>query len=134
MGLFNWFKELGPVGKVGMLAATGTVFCATSYGLYTYFSKLQACGSKDTCNEDHQSDDEALEKRILVLGLDGAGKTTFAAALAQQTLSFREETNPTEGFNVICVTTDGVKLNIWESKWLISNNNNNNTLFVFIHL
>ena len=59
---------------------------------------------------------------MLVLGIEGSGKSTFLAALAQHdspiTSAEREGTTPTEGFHVVCVSTEGVSLNVWESKYL----------------
>ncbi len=51
---------------------------------------------------------------MLVLGLDGAGKSSILAALGKQ--DNQNKLNPTQGFNVMCVQTEDVSLNIWESK------------------
>lgn len=48
--------------------------------------------------------------RILLLGLDNAGKTTILAHLA----SDPSEIKPTQGFNVKSVQSDGFKLNVWD--------------------
>ena len=51
------------------------------------------------------------EARILVLGLDNAGKTTILRALSD------EETDniaPTQGFNIKALSKDGFKLNVWD--------------------
>eukprot|EP00939_MAST-03C_sp_MAST-3C-sp1_P004420 g4420.t1 len=49
--------------------------------------------------------------RILMLGLDGAGKTTILYALK---LGERVETVPTVGFNIEEVTVNGIHLTIWD--------------------
>jgi small GTP-binding protein len=49
--------------------------------------------------------------RILMLGLDGAGKTTILYALK---LNEKVETVPTVGFNIEEVTAAGVTVTIWD--------------------
>jgi ADP-ribosylation factor-like protein 3 len=51
------------------------------------------------------------EAKILVLGLDNAGKTTM---LQQLTSNSPEKTQPTVGFNVKTVKCDSYKLNVWD--------------------
>ena len=51
------------------------------------------------------------EARILVLGLDNAGKTTILKALSEEDIS---TVMPTQGFNVKSLTQDGFKLNVWD--------------------
>merc|ERR1711990_501392 len=51
------------------------------------------------------------EARLLVLGLDNAGKTTVLRKLADEEA---EEIQPTKGFNVKSVSQDGFKLNMFD--------------------
>ena len=51
------------------------------------------------------------EVRILVLGLDNAGKTTTLKKLASEDVT---SITPTQGFNIKSVTSDGFKLNVWD--------------------
>ena len=51
------------------------------------------------------------EARILILGLENAGKTTILKALAEEEA---KETTPTQGFNIKTVVTQGFKLDIWD--------------------
>jgi len=51
------------------------------------------------------------ELRILLLGLDNAGKTTILKQLAAEDVS---QVTPTQGFNIKTVQADGFKLNVWD--------------------
>ncbi|XP_026473920.1 ADP-ribosylation factor-like protein 3 [Ctenocephalides felis] len=51
------------------------------------------------------------EIRILLLGLDNAGKTTILKRLASEEVT---EVTPTAGFNIKSVTSEGYKLNVWD--------------------
>ncbi len=51
------------------------------------------------------------QMRILMLGLDAAGKTTILYKLK---LNDNVSTIPTVGFNVECVTYKNVKFNVWD--------------------
>ena len=51
------------------------------------------------------------EARILILGLDNAGKTTILKTLAEEDAT---TVTPTQGFNIKSVARDGVRLNVWD--------------------
>ncbi|KAG1677679.1 ADP-ribosylation factor-like protein 3 [Nymphon striatum] len=51
------------------------------------------------------------ELRILLLGLDNAGKTTILKHLASEDVS---HITPTQGFNIKSVQSEGFKLNVWD--------------------
>mmetsp|Transcript_25865 Transcript_25865/g.46785 ORF Transcript_25865/g.46785 Transcript_25865/m.46785 type:complete len:193 (-) Transcript_25865:401-979(-) len=51
------------------------------------------------------------EARILVLGLDNAGKTTILKKLSNEDIT---HIMPTQGFNIKSLDHDGVKLNVWD--------------------
>ncbi|CAF0874154.1 unnamed protein product [Adineta steineri] len=51
------------------------------------------------------------ELRILLLGLDNAGKTTLLKVLASEDIS---HITPTQGFNIKSVQSTGFKLNVWD--------------------
>uniref|UniRef100_A0A8C6SNG2 ADP-ribosylation factor-like protein 3 n=1 Tax=Neogobius melanostomus TaxID=47308 RepID=A0A8C6SNG2_9GOBI len=51
------------------------------------------------------------EVRLLLLGLDNAGKTTLLKQLAAEDIS---HITPTHGFNIQCVQSSGFKLNVWD--------------------
>lgn len=52
------------------------------------------------------------ELRILLLGLDNAGKTTILKMMAAETDI--QQVKPTLGFNVKAVQSLGFKLNVWD--------------------
>ncbi|GAU99202.1 hypothetical protein RvY_10235-2 [Ramazzottius varieornatus] len=49
--------------------------------------------------------------RMLLLGLDNAGKTTMLKKLATEDVT---HVTPTQGFNIKSVQSAGFKLNIWD--------------------
>lgn len=51
------------------------------------------------------------ELRLLLLGLDNAGKTTILKMLASEDIS---HITPTAGFNIKSVISNGFKLNVWD--------------------
>ncbi|XP_058852745.1 ADP-ribosylation factor-like protein 3 isoform X2 [Acipenser ruthenus] len=51
------------------------------------------------------------ELRIVLLGLDNAGKTTLLKKLASEDVS---TITPTQGFNIKSVASNGMKLNVWD--------------------
>lgn len=51
------------------------------------------------------------EARILVLGLDNAGKTTILKKLSEEDI---QHIMPTQGFNIKSLVHEGFKLNVWD--------------------
>eukprot|EP01065_Artemidia_motanka_P048550 TRINITY_DN7842_c0_g1_i1.p1 TRINITY_DN7842_c0_g1~~TRINITY_DN7842_c0_g1_i1.p1 ORF type:complete len:178 (+),score=55.56 TRINITY_DN7842_c0_g1_i1:67-600(+) len=51
------------------------------------------------------------EPRLVILGLDNAGKTTILKNLSDEDIA---SVAPTQGFNLKSVSHDGVKLNLWD--------------------
>merc|ERR1711920_413371 len=51
------------------------------------------------------------EARILMLGLDNAGKTTILKKMSEEDISHIQ---PTQGFNIKSLVKDGMKLNVWD--------------------
>lgn len=51
------------------------------------------------------------ELRLLLLGLDNAGKTTLLKQLASEDVN---QVTPTAGFNIKSVLSNGFKLNVWD--------------------
>lgn len=65
-------------------------------------------GLLDLLKKLRKSDKDA---KLLVLGLDNAGKTTLLKQLSKEET---KGTEPTHGFNVKTLLHDGFKLNIWD--------------------
>ena len=106
--------------SISMSVLGGVVVVSSAYGLYRcYVHQKEQPQDKTSLRDETAS--EISEKKVLVLGIEGSGKSTFLAALAQHdspiTSAEREGTTPTEGFHVVCVSTEGVSLNVWESKY-----------------
>jgi len=51
------------------------------------------------------------EARVLMLGLDNAGKTTILKKMSEEDIS---HIMPTQGFNIKSLMHEGVKLNVWD--------------------
>lgn len=51
------------------------------------------------------------EHRILLLGLDNAGKTSILKKLADEEIT---HIMPTQGFNIKSISKEGFKLNVWD--------------------
>ena len=119
MGLSSWIRDLGVPWKISVCILGGVAVVTSAYGLYIFYvhHTEQSKHNDETFRDETAT--ETLEKKVLVLGLENAGKSTFLAALAKHdtlVTSQREATTPTEGFHVVCISTEGVNLNIWESK------------------
>jgi len=71
-------------------------FYITIMGLLTLLRKLK------------KNDNEA---RVLVLGLDNAGKTTILKKLSDEDI---KHIAPTQGFNIKSLMQDEFKLNVWD--------------------
>merc|ERR1712039_417170 len=52
-----------------------------------------------------------MGSRILMLGLDNAGKTTILKKMSEEDVT---HVMPTQGFNIKSLVQDGFKLNVWD--------------------
>ncbi|CAG2100207.1 unnamed protein product [Medioppia subpectinata] len=71
--------------------------CISIMGLLALLRKLKATPNR--------------ELRILLLGLDNAGKTTILKKMASEDVT---HITPTQGFNIKSVQSVGFKLNVWD--------------------
>ena len=58
-----------------------------------------------------EGETDMQRQRILVLGLDNAGKTTILKKLSDEDIS---HIMPTQGFNIKSLMHEGFKLNVWD--------------------
>ncbi|XP_002740037.1 ADP-ribosylation factor-like protein 3 [Saccoglossus kowalevskii] len=107
----QWFKNLGVAGKTVVVLSAGVAVAGVGCYLF-HRNKDSSEDDMDGTFEVLTTEDDSPEKRVLVLGLDGSGKTSILSCLANQ--ENKEETKPTEGFHVIVVQSEGVTLNVWE--------------------
>ncbi|XP_072447013.1 ADP-ribosylation factor-like protein 9 [Chiloscyllium punctatum] len=93
-------------------AAIGTLVAIL--GSIMFISWKYFSGSRRHSEEEYSflQESQPREKQILVLGLDGAGKSSILNCLATHTV--KHSTSPTQGFNAVCIHTEGCKLNFLE--------------------
>ncbi|GLH03204.1 hypothetical protein R5R35_014342 [Gryllus longicercus] len=104
----SWSGKLKSAAVVG----SGIALSACAYAVYSYLKRKDA-KSIDEGFEDVSRLEENPEKRILVLGLENAGKSTILSQVTSGSHK-NNDIKPTEGFNVTCLQNGGVSLNIWE--------------------
>ncbi|XP_033126403.1 ADP-ribosylation factor-like protein 3 [Anneissia japonica] len=113
MAFNSWFRDLSFFRKTAVILGTGALVAGATYSVFEIQRRRNlACGGINMESLKNIEDIEEGEKRILVLGLDGAGKSTLLGCL--NSLQAPDDTKPTEGFNVMCIQTESVTLNIWE--------------------
>ncbi|XP_043541734.1 ADP-ribosylation factor-like protein 10 [Chiloscyllium plagiosum] len=98
-------------------AAIGTLVAIL--GSIMFISWKYFSSSRRHSEEEYSflQESQPREKQILVLGLDGAGKSSILNCLATHTV--KHSTSPTQGFNAVCIHTEGCKLNFLESEYNI---------------
>lgn len=80
---------------------------------YRYKQKMDAT-NRDEGFVDEAKVEEPVERKILMLGLDGAGKSSLLQGLGSQQQQDKKEPQPTQGSNVLCLDRDNPPLAIWE--------------------
>ncbi|XP_069705009.1 uncharacterized protein [Periplaneta americana] len=102
----------GKIAKSLVIFGSGIALSACAYAVFRYWKKRES-KSIDEGFEDVMRLEENPEKRILVLGLESAGKSTILAQVTSGSCK-NHDVRPTEGFNVTCLHNGGISLNIWE--------------------
>ena len=76
--------------------------------------KLRFSGQSSAhCSTNNMGGSQSIASRILLLGIDGAGKTSFLNKY-ENPGEAQEQVQPTDGFIVKDVKVKGVKLNVWD--------------------
>ncbi|XP_066472130.1 ADP-ribosylation factor-like protein 9 [Tiliqua scincoides] len=115
-------------GSLRQLVAVGTAVAVTggvAYAVWrSYFAPREPGRSQPPLRAQESAglgsaappagggQDKPPSKQILVLGLDGAGKTSVLHSLA--TDHVKRSTAPTEGFNAVCISTEETKMEFLE--------------------
>nr|CAD7453313.1 unnamed protein product [Timema tahoe] len=94
------------------LLRRGVAVSACAYAVYRYWKRRES-KSIDEGFEDVSRLEESPERRILVLGLENAGKSTILSQVTSANCH-NHDVKPTEGFNVTCLHNGETSLNIWE--------------------
>lgn len=134
MTTWAWFRNLPAWAKAGVALGGGLLIGSAT------FLALQASGGgarsqderqrrrRSEAKRDDSSNDVVAGRRILVLGLSGAGKSSILSRLTKVESaggrtapiggsghhSSSTPVQPTDGFSVICLHTTAGTLNIWE--------------------
>jgi len=105
----SWY---GKIAKSLVVFGSGIALTACAVAAFRYWKRKDS-KSIDEGFEDVSKLEESPEKKILVLGLENAGKSSVLAQVTSGT-SKNQDVKPTEGFNVTCLQSGGISLNIWE--------------------
>ncbi|KAL0269152.1 UNVERIFIED_CONTAM: hypothetical protein PYX00_006974 [Menopon gallinae] len=102
-------------GTIKRILLIGSGF-ALGYCLYRAYKTWRKRQSKniDEGFEDVSKIEETPEKRILFLGLESAGKSTLISQISTGSAVASKNMEPTEGFKVTPMETNGICLKIWE--------------------
>ncbi|XP_052010904.1 ADP-ribosylation factor-like protein 9 isoform X2 [Xyrauchen texanus] len=99
-------REIGLLGAA--LALTGGVACAVCYLMH----KTQEPKKRGKEDERKQEQPRSAGTQVLVLGLDGAGKTSLLHCFA--TGSLEQDTSPTQGFNAVSINKEALQIEFLE--------------------
>ncbi|XP_034034294.1 ADP-ribosylation factor-like protein 9 [Thalassophryne amazonica] len=113
---------------LGFIGASAAVTGGVAYGVWRFLFSGGDRGEITARPQEEQEPEETVtavdtpsvesswtkscENQILVLGLDGAGKSSLLHCLAYGKLT--QDVEPTEGINVFCINTDGTRIEFVE--------------------
>uniref|UniRef100_T1IQJ5 ADP-ribosylation factor-like protein 3 n=1 Tax=Strigamia maritima TaxID=126957 RepID=T1IQJ5_STRMM len=110
--MFSLMRNFPPWIKTVLVVGGGVLIGISTYGLLIYYERRHQ-GFQDEGFEDTSKVEEQPERKVIVLGLDGVGKSTFIANLSKVD-NVQNDIKPTEGFHIMSVNTQGTAINIWE--------------------
>ncbi|XP_076364048.1 uncharacterized protein LOC143253684 isoform X2 [Tachypleus tridentatus] len=100
--------------KVLVIVGGGLVIGLSTYAMILYYNRKKETLTDEGFEDNVKLSDEPPERKILVLGLDGAGKSSFLHNLSK-TAAPRETSDKTCGFNIVSFSTEnGINMNFWE--------------------
>ncbi|XP_065828024.1 uncharacterized protein [Oscarella lobularis] len=116
----SWFTEMKTSSKMFAGAVAVAVAGGAAYVLYRRHAAAQTTTNPQRGPDDEDDSDsnpaeaatDVPEYKVLVLGLDGAGKSSLLAALAGQPIP--PSIPVTEGFHVISMNEKTATWNLWE--------------------
>ncbi|XP_064630871.1 ADP-ribosylation factor-like protein 3 [Lineus longissimus] len=113
MAASSW-REASSWQKSGIILVGGAAVAALAWCSYKRYTSnaYQDLPVDEGFDENSKLVDDLPEKRLLVLGLDNVGKSSFLSCMGGKDLTAKP--NPTEGFNVVCVQTEKISFNTWE--------------------
>ncbi|XP_064603073.1 ADP-ribosylation factor-like protein 3 [Liolophura sinensis] len=106
-----WYTTANLSRTSALLFVTGAAVGITAYIIYRLRKLSEEEENVNTESDQAQGSDED-ERRIVVLGLDGAGKTSLLSFMSKQEIV--HQPTPTDGFNVMCIQNENKAINIWE--------------------
>ncbi|XP_063231125.1 uncharacterized protein LOC134535784 [Bacillus rossius redtenbacheri] len=102
------------VAKTVLFVSSGVALGGCAYAVYRYWKKRESKCIDEGFEDVSRLEEENSEKRVLVLGLEGAGKSTILAQLTSDDHMPANDIKPTEGFKVTSLSNGAMSLNIWE--------------------
>ncbi|XP_062617374.1 uncharacterized protein LOC134279051 [Saccostrea cucullata] len=111
----SWLKYLWETRPTSFIVS-GIVTSAVAYGIYKliiFFQESECKPDEYFRHVQNVTRSERPRTRVLVVGLDGSGKTAFVECLSKGKEK-NEMPRPTVGFNVKSVTIGDVMFDIWD--------------------
>lgn len=108
------FRVLPVWARVLVAVGGGFLIGSVTYAFLAFYDKKRRTSSPFPRKFSFDCTPTGKSKRILVLGLDGAGKSSILAKFSNKSDEDSQDKKPTEGFHITCLQAGGVSLNIWE--------------------
>ncbi|ELU13725.1 hypothetical protein CAPTEDRAFT_150697 [Capitella teleta] len=113
MASSHWWANFEIYQKYAIVVGVGAIASFTAYLAYLQKQKMDA-SNRDEGFVDLAKDEEPTERKVLMLGLDGAGKSSLLQGLSSERGDNRQAPQATHGSNVLCLDKENPPLTIWE--------------------
>uniref|UniRef100_A0A8D8PYY1 ADP-ribosylation factor-like protein 2 n=1 Tax=Cacopsylla melanoneura TaxID=428564 RepID=A0A8D8PYY1_9HEMI len=100
--------------KLLMIASSGIIASACTYATYQYWKKRRQSQPEDEGFEEVSKVEDIFQRKILIVGLDGSGKSTLIKQISSGNTSLSHNLKPTEGFNITILQKGEYTMNIFE--------------------